>query len=143
MLRMKTASAAKRPRNSSSVGNRGLVVASEPFSSSETTGVADIFQPGGNDQLSCRVAVNSFDTFAAWGSNQVPCSHGGYGPWRDPHPFKLRGGGLRSSAQTGQQSRSPGAPSSSSSVQVPRDSAERGTPQARLVAQKASPIYVA
>ena len=131
---MKKASAAKRPKNSSSVGNRALKVASEPISSSKPTGVAENSQLGDNDQLSCRVAVNSVDTFAAWGSNQVLRSHGGYGPWRDPHPFKLRGGGLRSSAQTGQQPSSPGAPSSSTSVQVPRDTAERGTPQARLVA---------
>lgn len=57
-------------------------------------GVADSFQPFGDDQLSCRATVNSLGTFAVQGSSFVKGSRGGYGPWRlEPTFFKLKGGG--------------------------------------------------
>ena len=129
-----TSSAAKQLVSHSSAGNRVVNGPLSSSSASDKPGVAGIFQPGGLDQESCRDLVNSFDPFAAWGSKQVQFSHGGYGPWRAPQPFKLRGGGSPHPPPKGQQPLSLGAPSSSTSVQILRDSAERGTPSARLAA---------
>ena len=73
---MKTSSAAKQQVSTSSAGNRVVNGPSNSSSASDNPGVAEFFQPGGFDQESCRDLVNSFDPFAAWGSNQVQFSHG-------------------------------------------------------------------
>ena len=98
-------------------------------------GAADAgHQPLRDSQSSCRVFDNLVDSFAAGGSRRAKGSRGGYGPWRQPPPFKLRRG--HSDPPSGPESSwaSHGAPCSSTSVQTSRGSAVDGTPQAKLAA---------
>ena len=98
-------------------------------------GAADAgHQPLRDSQSGCWGFDNLVDSFAAGGSRRAKGSRGGYGPWRQPPPFKLRGG--HSDPHSGPESSwaSHGAPCSSTSVQTSRGSATDGTPQARLAA---------